>query len=185
MTSRFLLPLLVLLSACSTTVPTPNLTAETRFPLVQGETLEKHKVKLPDDYAGKPVVLLVGYIQRAQFDVDRWILGLLQSQAKVEIVEVPTIAGMVPTILQETISNGMRSGITAEDWGVVVTVFEDADKIIKAIGNERPQSASVVLLDKDGRISWLYNQGYSAKKVLELTERAAVLGGGAARAGSQ
>lgn len=165
----------ITISGCSTTVPTPVIGSDSRFPQVRGETLEKNKVSLPDDFAGKPAVLLVGYQQRAQFDIDRWILGLLQSEAQVRIVEVPTIAGMVPTILQNTISNGMRGGIPAEDWGSVVTVFEDADKIISAIGNDHPQSASVVLLDPNGRIDWFYNQGYSAHKVLELKSRADAL----------
>ena len=162
-------------AGCSSTVPTPKLDAETRFPSVNGETLEKKAVKLPEDYAGQPVVLLIGYLQRAQFDIDRWILGLLQSEANVKIVEVPTISGMVPTILQDSINNGMRSGIPTEDWGVVVTVYKDADKIISTIGNERPQSASVVLLDKDGHIDWFYNRGYSAQRVLELKQRSAAL----------
>jgi hypothetical protein len=163
---------LILLAGCSATVQTPPLAPDTRFPQVRGQTLEKREVKLPSDYAGQPVVLLVGYQQRAQFDIDRWILGLLQSEAGVKIVEVPTISGMMPTILQNTINDGMRSGIPTEDWGIVVTVYEDADKIISAIGNDRPQSAAVVLLDQSGRIDWLYNRGYSATKVLELKERA-------------
>ena len=172
--SQLICPL-IFLAGCSTTVPTPRLDAETRFPSVKGETLEKMPVKLPEDYAGHPVVLLIGYIQRAQFDIDRWILGLLQSEANVRIVEVPTISGMVPSILKDSINSGMRSGIPTEDWGVVVTVYQDADKIISAIGNERPQSASVVLLDQDGHIDWFYNHGYSAQRVLELKQRAAAL----------
>ena len=171
---------LIFLAGCSTTVPTPKLDAESRFPSVNGETLEKKNVQLPEDYAGQPVVLLIGYLQRAQFDIDRWILGLLQSEANVRIVEVPTIAGMVPSILQDSINSGMRSGIPTEDWGVVVTVYKDADKIISAIGNERPQSASVVLLDKDGHIDWFYNRGYSAQRVLELKQRVAALSGSSA-----
>ncbi len=49
-----------------------------------------------------------------------------------------------------------------------VTVYEDAQKIIQALGNERPQSAYAVLLDKDGRIARSSNIGYSASQILEL-----------------
>ena len=58
----------------------------------------------------------------------------------------------------------------------MVTVNEDADKIISAIGNERPQSAHAVLLDKDGKIVWSSNQGYSAGQILELKDLVAKLG---------
>ena len=161
---------LLVLAGCTKVVPTPVLSGHPKFPKVTGESLEKKPVTIPDDFAGKPTLLLVGFIQRAQFDIDRWILGIIQAEIPVSIVEVPTIAGMFPEMLQNTINNGMRSGIPNEDWGSVVTVYNDADKIIAAIGNERPQSAAVVLLDQNGKIVWFYNQGYSAKRLLELKE---------------
>lgn len=123
---------------------------------------------LPDKYLGKPTLLLIGYQQKTQFDIDRWILGALQSDIQAEIVEVPTIAGMMPQMVQGFINNGMRSGIPQNDWASVVTVYEDAPKIITALGNERPQSAYVVLLDKEGRMVWTSNIGYSASQILEL-----------------
>ena len=126
------------------------------------------KVAIPEHFEGKNTLLLIGYAQRAQFDIDRWILGALQADIPVAIVEVPTIAGMLPQMVQGFIDNGMRSGIPKSDWGSVVTVYEDASKIITALGNERPQSAYAVLLDKQGRIIWTSNIGYSATQILEL-----------------
>lgn len=153
---------------CSSTVGAPANVKNSPFPRVQGESLTKQPVTLPDTYLGKPTLLLIGYQQKTQFDIDRWILGALQSDVKAEIVEVPTIAGMMPQMVQGFINNGMRSGIPQNDWASVVTVYEDAPKIIAALGNERPQSAYVVLLDKEGRIVWTSNIGYSASQVLEL-----------------
>jgi hypothetical protein len=157
-----------LVAACSSVVPAPNQVRNTRFPTVQGTSLEGKKVTIPDDLKGKPTLVLVGYIQRAQFDIDRWILGALQADVKASIIEVPTIAGMLPQMVQGFIDGGMRKGIPQSDWGSVVTVYEDAPKIIQALGNERPQSAYAVLLDKDGRIAWSSNIGYSASQILEL-----------------
>ncbi len=162
------LALTVLLSACSSTVNTPADLVSKQFPTVTGQSLTKEVVTIPDAYRGKKTVLLIGYQQKTQFDIDRWILGLLQSEVPVQIVEVPTIAGMMPQMVQGFIDNGMRSGIPKEDWGSVVTVYEDAEKIINAIGNDRPQSTHVVLLNESGRILWSSNRGYSAQQVLEL-----------------
>lgn len=166
-----LIVLASLLSAgCVTKVATPANVVAKHFPTVVGNSLSGQRVELPSHYKGKMTMLLVGYQQKAQFDIDRWILGLLQAEIPVTIVEVPTIAGMMPQMVQSFIDNGMRSGIPKEDWGDVVTVYEDAPAIIQALGNERPQSAHAVLLDKDGMIIWSSNRGYSAGQVLELKQ---------------
>ena len=160
--------LMILLVGCSKKVATPTNLQNSLFPQVKGESLTKKSVTLPDDYRGKNTLILIGYQQKTQFDIDRWILGALQADIKVQIVEVPTIAGMMPQMVQGFINNGMRSGIPQNDWASVVTVYEDAPKIIAALGNERPQSAYAVLLNREGRIVWSSNQGYSAAQILEL-----------------
>lgn len=169
---RLIVSLLLLLTlsfaGCSTQVAAPANIKNSQFPSVWGTSLRGDKVALPAHFEGKNTLLLVGYVQRAQFDIDRWILGALQAELNVEIVEVPTIAGMLPQMVQSFIDNGMRSGIPKSDWGSVITVYEDAPKIIAALGNERPQSAYAVLLDKQGRIVWTSNIGYSAAQILEL-----------------
>lgn len=156
------------LIACSSTVPAPGDLKNTEFPRVTGRSLQGEPITIPDHYRGKPVLLLVGYQQRAQFDIDRWILGALQADIPVEIVEVPTIAGLMPQAVQGFIDGGMRSGIPKTDWASVVTVYGDADKIIQALGNERPQVGYALLLDRSGRIVWSRNEGYSAANILEL-----------------
>lgn len=165
----FTIILILSLIACSaSTIQTPNNLIDKEFPKVKGQSLAKEDITIPDSYRGKPAILLIGYLQKTQFDIDRWILGLLQADVKAKIVEVPTIAGMMPQMVQGFIDNGMRSGIPTSDWASVVTVYEDAPKIISALGNERPQSARVVLLNSDGKIVWSSNSGYSATQVLEL-----------------
>lgn len=153
---------------CSKIKPTPKDLNNQTFPRVTGTSLQNKAVVIPDSFLGNNTLLLIGYQQKAQFDIDRWILGVLQADIAVQIVEVPTIAGMMPQMVQSFINNGMRSGIPESDWAAVVTVYEDAQKIINAIGNERPQSAHAVLLDHHGRIAWSSNIGYSASQVLQL-----------------
>lgn len=161
--------------ACTAKVATPRDVQNSMFPTVHGTNLNKEPITLPDHYRGKVTLVLIGYTQKTQFDIDRWILGALQAEVPAEIVEVPTIAGMMPQMVQGFIDNGMRSGIPKSDWAAVVTVYEDAPKIIEALGNERPQSAYAVLLNKEGRIVWSSNSGYSASQILELKKMAASL----------
>lgn len=166
---RLLATIMLFLCSCGPKpISTPSDLTMRYFPHVRGNSLIKEEVQIPDDFQGKVTVLLNGYQQKAQFDIDRWILGLLQLDTPVEIVEVPTIAGMIPQMVQGFIDSGMRSGIPKEDWASVVTVYEDAEKIVQAIGNERPQSAHVMLLNKEGQIVWSSNRGYSAQQVKDL-----------------
>jgi hypothetical protein len=117
-------------TACGSVVKPATTVTQAPFPRVAGESLTGERITIPDAYRGKNTLLLIGYTQKAQFDIDRWILGALQADVTVEIVEVPTIAGMMPQMVQGFINNGMRSGIPQSDWASVVTVYEDAPKII-------------------------------------------------------
>jgi hypothetical protein len=160
--------LLLLLASCSREIIAPGKIVGQKFPKVNGQSLDQKKYTIPDDLLGQKTLLLIGYKQKTQFDIDRWILGVLQADIKVKIIEIPTIAGMMPSVVQNFIDSGMRRGIPKEDWSSVVTVYEDADKIIAALGNERPQSAYAVVLDEQGNMIWSSNRGYSAGQVLEL-----------------
>jgi ABC-type amino acid transport substrate-binding protein len=174
---------LLSVSACSATAtedgddrPVPTATARTvdppaglAFPSVTGTNLQSEPVAVPDDFSGAPVLLLVGYVQDAQFDIDRWLLGLLQAETPVRCLELPAIPGWIPSLLSGRIDDGMRSGIPSEDWRSVVTVYgSEAQRVADFTGRERPLNARLLLLDADGRVLWFHDRGYSASLLLEL-----------------
>ncbi len=169
------LALVMLLVGCASPTPNRDPSGEV-FPSVRGESLEGQKVQIPEDWAGKPTVVLVGYKQRAQFDADRWLYGLLQAETPVALYEVPTIKGLFPRMLAGTIDEGMRGGIPSEDWQSVVTVYGDASKIVRFTGNTRGQNIRVLLLDAEGKVRWFHDRGFSAGKMLELDRAARELG---------
>ena len=139
------------------------------LPTVRGQSLADEAFTLPDDLAGAPAILLLGYDMDAQFDADRWLFGLLQAETPVRVLEVPTIPGLVPSWFGERIDEGMRSGIPKEDWGVVVTVYgAPGKKIVAFTGNENPRNIRVLLLGSDGVVRWFHDRGFSAGKLLEL-----------------
>lgn len=142
------------------------------FPVVAGESLDGRRVALPEDVGGEPILLLIGYKQNAQFDIDRWILGLMQAGTPVRFLEVPTIPGLFPGMIAGTIDEGMRSGIPSEDWGAVVTLYgDDAKRVASWTGNEDGLNSRVVLLDADGEVVWFHDRGYSAGVLMELDAR--------------
>lgn len=161
--------LVLTLTSCSTVVDRRDPTGEL-FPGVEGESLSGERVRFPDAFLGAPVVVLIGYRQDSQFDIDRWLLGATQAGLEVRLVEVPTIPGLVPRMASGFIDRGMRSGIPSEDWGSVVCVYGDAAAIVAFTGNENPLPGRVVLLDAEGRVVFFHDRGYSVGSLVRLEE---------------
>jgi hypothetical protein len=167
------LPLVLLAPGCSSSLPRRDPVGE-RFPTVVGTSLDDVETELPAAYAGAPVVLLVGYLQETQFDIDRWVLGLMQAGASARMVEVPTIPSLAASFASGWIDEGMRSGIPEEDWGAVVTVYGSAaEPIARFTGTERGRNARVLVLDGAGEVVWFSDTGYSPRKAAAV---AALLG---------
>ncbi|MEL7371944.1 MAG: hypothetical protein AAFN74_23670 [Myxococcota bacterium] len=150
-----------------------------RFPSVVGHALDGSEISIPGDLSGKPAVLLIAFEKNAQFDADRWLLGLLQGKLSAPLYEVPTIAGALPGMFASNIDEGMRRGIPKEDWATVVTVYGDAAKIARFTGNsDRRQNTRVVVLDEEGVVRYFHDRGYSARlipAVVSLTTQLARL----------
>tara|TARA_R110002072_G_scaffold1280_7_gene10357 strand:+ start:107 stop:706 length:600 start_codon:yes stop_codon:yes gene_type:complete len=154
---------------CGSPIPNRDPVGE-RFPEVQGRDLEERDRTLPREHQGAPVLYLVGTVQETQFDIDRWLIGLLQLETPIRFVEVPTIPGLFPDLfLRGTIDAGMREGIPSEDWGGVVTLYaDDAERVVAFTGTTIPRNARVLLLDEGGRVRWFHDRGFSPGVLLEL-----------------
>ncbi|MBF7072109.1 hypothetical protein ISG33_01670 [Glaciecola sp. MH2013] len=133
-----------------------------------GQSLEGDLVVIPKDFAGEKTLLLFGYVQDSQFDIDRWLIGLDMTETPVNVYEIPTIQGMAPRMFSGFIDNGMRKGIPKELWKGVVTVYEDGDKIQRFTGNINPNNARVMLLDAQGKILYFYDRGFSVAALKEV-----------------
>ena len=123
---------------------------------------------MPQHFSGRPVLLLLGYVQNSQFDIDRWLIGLDMTETNIEAFELPTIAGMFPRFFQTKIDSGMRAGIPKELWKGVITIYKDGDKLQSFTGNKSPNNARVILLDKNGTIVYFYDSGFSVAALNKL-----------------
>lgn len=155
------------LTGCSTTYPNKK-PVNQPFPVVSGETLEQKTVQIPQHMSGESSVLLLGYVQNAQFDIDRWLIGLDMTNTKVAVYELPTLQGMFPQFFQTQINEGMRKGIPKSLWKGVITVYEDGDLIQQFTGNTNPNNARVLLLDSQGKIQYFYDEGFSVEALKSL-----------------
>jgi hypothetical protein len=158
-----------LASGCSTQYKNQSLVGKS-FPSVSGQSLEEETVNIPDDFNKKFTLLLVGYKQNSQFDIDRWLIGLDMTKTKVDAYEIPTIQGLFPRMFSTVIDNGMRKGIPKELWKGVITVYEDGEKVQAFTGNEDPNNARVILLNKEGTILYFYDDGFSVSALNQLRD---------------
>jgi len=169
-----LITALLAMSGCSTSYPRRQPTGE-MFPTVKATALDEQILSIPADFKGKEVLLFIGYEMDSQFDIDRWLLGLNQLALDVAVYEVPTLPGLFPGMFANMINSGMRSGIPQEDWAIVATVYDDGEVIAQFLGNETPLPARVVLLDKEGRVAFFHDRGYSTATILRLKDALAEL----------
>ncbi|MCC6669597.1 MAG: hypothetical protein IT458_00935 [Planctomycetes bacterium] len=164
------------LSACSTSYPHAGTEILGKsFPRVRGASLDGKEYVLPDAFAGAPVLLLIGYEQDTQFDLDRWLLGLQQAGVQVRTHELPTIPGLVPGLFAGRIDAGMRSGIPKEDWPAVITIYRDGADVARFTGNENRLPGRIVLLDAQGRVAFFHDRGYSVATLQRLQDALAKL----------
>ena len=161
---------LSIMLGCTTKYPNQKPIGE-KFPEVTGQSLANKVVKFPEHVYGKNVVLLLGYIQNSQFDIDRWLIGLDMTKTQVEVFELPTIQGMLPRFFKTQIDEGMKKGIPKELWSGVVTIYQDGERMQAFTGNINSNNARVILLNKKGKIEYFYDEGFSVTALNSLRER--------------
>lgn len=163
--------LLTLLSACSsTTYVNKDITGKV-MPNIKGETLEKQQIAIADLLTAPFTLLLVGYVQNTQFDIDRWLIGLDMKQANIDVYELPAIQGMFPRMFSTQINEGMRAGIPKELWKGVITLYADGETLQAITGNENANNARVLLVDNKGNIVYFYDRGFSVSALNALIDK--------------
>jgi hypothetical protein len=172
--------LCLIITGCSNTYPNKDITG-IDFPAVSGQNLEKSNVNIPLDLIqadgdNKYTLLLIGYKQDSQFDIDRWLIGLDMTQTQISVYEIPAIQGMFPRMFSTFINNGMRAGIPKPLWKGVITLYADGDKVQRLTGNETPNNARVVLLNQYGKVVMFYDDGFSVDALNQVINSLKVKG---------
>ena len=138
------------------------------FPTLKGNSLSKKKWTLPQDLKGQKTILLTGYVQGSQFDIDRWLIGLSMAEVKTSILEVPAVKSAFISLFKDKLDQSMRNGIPSEIWKAVVTVYDDSGKLIDFTGNENPRNSRVFVLDEKGEVIFFHDRGFSVNNLQQL-----------------
>jgi hypothetical protein len=173
------LALALAVTGCGSTRPNRDPAGEI-FPSVEGTALSGESWRIPEDLAGDRAILLIGYKQDSQFDIDRWLIAFAMVGVSTRVLELPTIEGLAPGVFSGQIDSGMRSGIPQPVWEAVVTIYGDAPAVLDFTGNTDPLNARVLVLDQEGRVVWFHDRGFSVLDLEELLQHVQTDGPGLA-----
>ena len=146
-----------------------------RFPTVSGRALSGDLVRLPDDLAGRPALLLCAYRRCAQEDIDRWAASVAGALPGLAVYELPIIPSRLWRPFQGWIDGGMRGGVPPDLWSRTVTLYEEGAVARAFIGDSRGCRAQVLLLDAAGVVAFHDARGFSTEGVEGLAAAVAAL----------
>lgn len=153
------------LVACGGEEETPPAPSEPlvgrRFPSVVGDALSGDRVRLPEDYAGMPVIVVVAPAGEAQEDADRFMVSL--RSRGVAFVETPVLASLVTRLTQRYHNGKLKETEPRDLWGRIVPLYKDGAVLAGFLGEVEDETPAIVfVLDGDGVIRFQDGDGYDA-----------------------
>jgi hypothetical protein len=131
-----------------------------RFPSVVGDALTKERVRLPEDFAGAPLIVLIAPTLDAQEDADRFMVSLRTRD--VDFVEIPVLPSLVTRLMQRYRNGQLKESEPRDMWGRIVPLYKDGAVLEGFLGEVEDEALAIVLvLDDDGVIRFHDDRGYS------------------------
>jgi len=140
------------------------------FPTVSAKDLKGTACRLPADFAGGPLIVLVTPSKQAQADADKWIADL-RGRRDVEFRETPIITSKVAGLMQGFISGKMRDGLPEDMWPRVIPLFDGGESLLAFFGDYGDALTWVAVLDAHGSVRWFAAEGYSAALAAGAVEK--------------
>ncbi len=146
------------------------------MPDLRGEYLSGRDARLPEDANGRVTLVMMGFTYASRKPVEAWAGRVRPAFAALDratFYEVPVIGGMA-RMGKWFIDSGMRRGTPKALHENVITVWgqTDAWKARLGVTNATDEQAWLVLLDREGRVRWLYAGGLSDEAFTALMSAA-------------
>lgn len=125
-------------------------------PHTEAETLSDKKIVLPDDFAGHPAVLNIGFSRSGGDSSRRWGKQLAQDLAGEKNLRIYSIAELqdAPKMVRGMIKHGMRSGVPKSEQDFFVVLYQDEDAWKKLADFSDTNDAYILLADSSGKVVW-------------------------------
>lgn len=143
------------------------------FPPLQARNLNGRKLALPAAFAGTRNIVLVAFRRAHQVLVDSWFPALeplLAAHPDLRAYEVPMLARGY-TLARPFIDGGMAVAIPNPDVRErTLTVYTNVAKVIAALQIRSPETITILLVERSGRIAWRSEGAYAADKGAGLVQ---------------
>lgn len=139
--------------------PPPEPLVGRRFPSVVGDALSGERVRLPEDFAGAPVIIIVAPSSDAQEDADRYLVSL--RSRRVVFAETPVLPSLVTRLTQRYHNGELKETEPRDMWGRIVPLYKDGAVLAGFMGEPEDEALAVVfVLDGNGVIRFMDDGGY-------------------------
>ncbi len=130
----------------------------TRFPEIEGRSLEDEAIALPGGLDGSLNLLAIAFHRTQQREVDTWIPLFRNLEDRVPELagyEIPTISGGWKP-LRWFIDGGMKAAIPDPlTRRRTVTVYGDVSRLTEGLGLPDRDRIAVILIDRSGEVFWM------------------------------
>ena len=143
------------------------------FPTVSGSNLQRAKLTLPQDFAGKYNLLFIAFQQWHQDEVNTWIPLAESCEVRfpgLVYYELPTIRSL-NAFSKFFINEGMRAGIpNAKSRERTITLYLEKDDFRTALDLQDEEHIFALLIDHQGNEFWRARGPHSQSSEAGLLE---------------
>lgn len=143
------------------------------FPTVNGSNLQRAKLTLPQDFAGKVNLLFIAFQQWQQDEVNTWIPLAESLEAQflgLFYYELPTIRAL-NAFSKFFINEGMRAGIpNPKSRERTITLYLEKDNFRTALNMQDEEHIFALLIDRQGNELWRARGSYSQSSEATLLD---------------
>ena len=151
----------------------PNDTAVLgHMPSVSAKRLDQRRLQLPQELPAGRTLALVVFKSAQRAEVQSWIDGLkLQQDDAITWLKMPVLNDPGDAGLRVAIENRLLARHTADhDRSRLVPIFTDREAFVRAAGLSGAEHASVLILDRDGRVLARAEGAFDENKAQALRE---------------
>ena len=147
-----------------------------RLPTLTAKRLDQQRVVLPHSLTADRTLALVAFNQNQRAEIDSWVKGLGLRQD-------PSISWFKMPVLDDPGNEDARSAIEirllarhTSERARFVPVFTNRDAFIRAAGLSGADHASVLILNREGKVLARAEGQYDEQKAMALRETLVALG---------
>ena len=149
-----------------------------RLPTLTAKRLDQQRIVLPHGLSAGRTLALVAFDQSQRAEIDSWVKGLgLKQDPGISWFKMPVLNDPGSEDARNAIEIKLLARHTSERArSRLVPVFTNRDAFIRAAGLSGADHASVLILNREGKVLARAEGRYDERKALALRETLAALG---------